>query len=275
MKRAIQTLLVAGILIVPLLGQTAQKIAIINKKVIGKWVSADRKSYIEFRADGSCSNGDLGRDGKWEVEQDTLGSWQQGDDFSCGSGALTLIEPNVLTRDYGMGGEPEKFYRGAGNIPKPAGPLTMAIAERTLSQQLDQTTVNNTLLTCHACYDPDDKEDNDRAVAVSTYSAPLRKFLIEQRYIRVDGDRDVFTGKAKRSKYYGFNNGVPGFRFASFKNPRILTSNIVDPTHVPIEYDLVPTEMTMSFFGKTQEIKSVASFSYENDAWSLCIDCRR
>jgi hypothetical protein len=274
MKRAQVILLVVGLLAMPLLGQTAQKIASINKKVGGKWVSSDGKSYIEFFANDSCSVGDLSPDGKWQVEHNTLGAWQQGDNFSCGSGALTLIGPNTLTRDYGMGGEPAKFYRGVGNMPKTVGPLTVIVAQRILNQQLDQTTVNNTLLTCHACYDADDKEDNDRAPVVSTYSAALSRFFREQGYIRVDGDRELFTGKAKRSKYYAFNDGVPGLRFASFTSPHILTSKIVDPSHIPIEYDLVPTEITMGFFGKVQSVKSFASFSYQNEAWGICIACR-
>jgi hypothetical protein len=274
MRKTLLTLLVIALLAPPLLGQTPQKLASINKKVIGKWVSSDGKSYIQFLTNSSCLVGDLSSDGKWHVEHNTLGAWQEGDDFSCGSGALTLIGLNALTRDYGMGGEPEKFYRGAGNMPKPVGPLTMTVAQRILDQQLDQTTVNNTLLTCHACYDAADKEDNDRAPVVSTYSATLSQFLIEQGYIRADGDREVFTRKAKRSKYYAFNDGVPGLRFASFKNPHILTSKIVDINHVPIAYDRAPTEITQGFFGKVQSVKSFASFSYQNEAWEICIACR-
>jgi hypothetical protein len=274
MKRAQVILLVVGLSTMPLLGQTDQKIANINKKVVGKWVSSNGKSYIEFLANGSCSVGDLSPDGKWHVEHNTLGAWQQGDDFSCGSGALTLIGSNTLTRDFGMGGDPEKFYRGAGNLPNPVGSLTVIVAQRILNRQLDQTTVNNTLLTCHACYDADDKGDNDKAPVLSTYSALLSQFLTEQGYIRVDSGREVFTGKAKRSKYYAFNDGVPGFRFARFKNPHILTSKIMDPNHVPIGYDLAPTEITEGFFGKAQSVKSFASFSYRNEAWEICITCR-
>ena len=111
MKTILLSLLVAGLLTMHLLAQTPQKLAEINKKVVGKWASSDKKSYIEFLANGSCSVGELWPDGKWKVDQGTLGAWQQGDDFSCGNGALTLIGPNTLTRDYGMGGKPEVFYR--------------------------------------------------------------------------------------------------------------------------------------------------------------------
>lgn len=279
MKRAYLTLLAIALLSVPALGQTPQKIANINRKIVGKWVSADKKSYIEFLANGSCADGELFPDGKWHVDQNTLGAWEQGEDFSCGSGDLTLISPNMLVRDYGMGGRPEKFYRGAGNMPKPVGSLTMLIARRVLNEQINQTMVDNTLLTCHACYDPSDKADNDKAVVVSTYSPSINQFLMEHGYIRAvsnqQGYTEVFTAKAKRSKDYAFNDGVPGFRFANFRNPRILTTTIADPHHIPIEYELVPTEVTAGFFGKPRVVKSFVSISYENDMWSVCIACSR
>jgi hypothetical protein len=111
MRKLIFSISLFVLVVSPLSGQSAQKIADINKKVIGKWWSSDRKSYIKFLADGSCSNGELWPDGKWHLEQNTLDAWQQGEDFRCGSGALTLIGPNTLTRDYGMGGKPEIFHR--------------------------------------------------------------------------------------------------------------------------------------------------------------------
>ena len=43
MKRAYLTFFAIAFAITPVLGQTAQKIASINKKVIGKWVSVDKK----------------------------------------------------------------------------------------------------------------------------------------------------------------------------------------------------------------------------------------
>jgi hypothetical protein len=152
-------------------------------------------------------------------------------------------------------------------------PLTLALAQRILVQNINMRTAHNTLLTCHACYDPMDRGDNDKAPLVSTYSVPLSQFLTEHGYIRTSGERQVFTAKAKRSKYYEVDEGFSGFRFVSFKNSRLLTSEIVDPTHVAIEYDFVPTELTMRFFGKIQRIKSFASFSYENEAWRICLAC--
>jgi hypothetical protein len=111
MKRAQLTQLVIGLLTLPLLGQTAQKTAAINKTVLGKWVSSDGKSYIQFLANGSCSDGELYPDGKWHVDQGTLYASQEGETFFCGSGVLTLIRQDTLTRDYGMGGKPELFHR--------------------------------------------------------------------------------------------------------------------------------------------------------------------
>src|ERR1019366_9695151 len=151
MKRLGSMWMLLALLTMPLLALTPQKIASINKKVVGKWVSADRKSYIEFFANGSCAVGELSPDGKWQVDQNTLGAWQKGDDFSCGSGGLTLVGPNTLARDYGMGGEPEKFYRGSANLPKPANALTLGTAQAVLNRQIDLPTANNTLFTCHAC----------------------------------------------------------------------------------------------------------------------------
>ena len=119
MKRVQLTLLVIGLLTLPLLGQTAKKIATINKRVAGKWVSNDGKSYIEFLANGSCSTGELYPDGKWHVDQGTLYASQEGETFFCGSGALTLIRPNTLTRDYGMGGKPDIFHREAASDASP------------------------------------------------------------------------------------------------------------------------------------------------------------
>lgn len=275
MKTMQLSLLVAGLLTIHLLAQTPQKLAEINKKVGGKWVSADKKSYIEFFANGSCADGELSPDGKWQVDQLTLGAWEKGDDFSCGNGALTLTGPNTLIRDYGMGGEPEKFYRGSANLPKPAGALTLGIAQAVLNRQIDLPTANNTLFTCHACYDPSDKGDNDQAPLVTTYSAGLADYLIRLGYVRTIGDKQVFTAKAKRSRYYTLDQDLAGLRFANFRNPRILTTTIVDPHRILIEYELVPTEVSAGFFGKPRVVKSFVLVSYENEAWRVCIACSR
>lgn len=274
MRRAYLTFFTIALAITPVLGQTNQKVAGISKKVVGKWVSADRKSYIEFSADGSCSTGELGNDGAWHVDHNSLNApWSQSDDFTCGSGGLTLIGPNTLTRDYGMGGEPEKFYRGSANLPKGPGALTVGIAQAVLNRQIDLPTANNILFTCHACYDPADKADNDLAPLVSTYSAGLTDYLIRLGYVRTIGGKQVFTAKAKRSKYYTLNQDLAGLRFADFRNPRILTTTISDPHHIPIEYELVPTEVSTGFFGKPRVVKSFASISYQNEAWHVCIAC--
>jgi hypothetical protein len=176
MKTMQLSLLVAGLLTMHLLAQTPEKLAEINKKVVGKWVSADKRSYIEFFANGSCADGELSPGGKWQVDQLTLGAWEKGEDFSCGSGGLTLTGPNTLIRDYGMGGEPEKFYRGSANLPKPTSALTVGTAQAVLNRGIDSPTANNTLFTCHACYDPSDKGDNDQAPLVTrSVSTSLRQ----------------------------------------------------------------------------------------------------
>jgi hypothetical protein len=149
---------------------------------------------------------------------------------------------------------------GKQNSHRPVGHLTVATAQRVLNEQVNQTEIYNTLFTCHACYDADDKEDNDKAPVVSTFSEAMNQFLIEQGYIRAGAGQNVFTAKAKRSKYYSQDG--PGLRLANFRNPRILTSSIIDPRHVPIEYELVPTELTAKVFGKVQQIRTTVRLSY-------------
>jgi hypothetical protein len=248
--------------------QTDQKIANINKKVLGKWWTADRKSYIEFGENGSCSEGDF-YTGSWHVQKGKLFAWQTGDSFMCNSGALTLIGPDVFTRDHGMGGEPVKYYREL-ERRKPMPSLTLALARQLLAQNINLETANNTLLTCRACYDPKDKAENENAPLVSIYPGPLVPFLVRAGYIRNGGNRQVFTAKAKKSADYG----PAGLRVANFSKPRILDAEMRDPRQVPIEYELTPTASTLPFFGKVQRIRSVARFSYENETWHVCIACQ-
>ena len=113
MKKSQLILFVIGLLAVPLLGQTTQKVADINKKVVGKWMSSNRQSYIEFFSSGSCTDGELYPDGKWHLEQNKLFVRESGGDFFCGSGSLTFTGPNTMTRDYGMGGDPVVYHRQA------------------------------------------------------------------------------------------------------------------------------------------------------------------
>jgi hypothetical protein len=253
-----------------------QNLAGIDKKIVGIWWSGNRRSYIKFLATGACSVGYLYPDGKWHVQQDKWAALP-GESFQCTTGMIVrLLGANKSVSQPGQSEEPPTYYyRGIQNIPKTPTTLSVAAAQRILDQQINMTTVNNTLLTCRACYDPNDKEDNDKAPIVSTVSGPLIPFLAQQDYIRANSEKDapnrlVFTGKAKRSRYYG----PDGFRFANFRNPRILVSKIVDPRHVPIEYEFVPTELTMGLFGRVYILKSLASFSYENEAWSVCIGCK-
>lgn len=274
-RKLLVTVLCATVLPVSLPGQTAAKIAAINEKVVGKWWTSDKKEYLEFLPDGNCSEGTLWNDGQWHIEHGTLSAWAKGNDFSCTGGVLTLIAPNTLTRDYGMGGTPTKYYRNL-KVPKAVPTLTVALAQQILNQQINEPTASNTVCTCHACYDPNDKEDNEKAVIVTTYPPALGQFLAARGYIRTVGQQQVFTAKAKRSRYYEVQQGeYAGFRFSTFRNPKILASKITDPARVPIEYEFVPTELTTAVFGRIQKVSTFASFSYGNEEWRVCIACRQ
>jgi hypothetical protein len=109
-KRKLLVILTVIFLVTPLWSQSPAKLAALTKRVVGKWVTADGKGSIEFRPDGSCSEDD------WKT-QDKLSGWPQGDDFSCQGGVLSLISPNTMTQDYGMGGVIEKFHRLQANLP--------------------------------------------------------------------------------------------------------------------------------------------------------------
>jgi hypothetical protein len=266
MKRKLLVMLAAISLVVPLWGQSTGKLAEMNKKVVGKWWSGDHKEFIEFAANGSCTEGSLISDGSWNVYRDNLRVYAD-QSFICADGELTLVGPNTLTRERGRAGVKEKYYRGL-NGPKPVPALTLALAHQILNQQLDIATSSNKLYSCMACWDPNDKRENDNAPLVSTYSDALTQFLIRRGYVRSSGGQLVFTAKDKQSKYYGADGG-PGLRFARFRNPRILTSQIADRTHVPIEYELVPTDLTMAFFQTTHRVKATASFTFENEKWEI------
>jgi hypothetical protein len=280
MKSVQSTLFVFGLLIVPTLGQTPQRIAEIKEKVVGKWWSGDQKLYIDFLPDGGCSKGSLfvSPDGSWHVEEGRLKTFEQGDVVVCDTGNpineyLTLVAPNKMNLDHGWIDEvPTKFYRGLQNVPKIRTTITISEAKRLLARQINATTVQNTLLTCRACFDPNDKDENDRAAVVSTYP-PVMQFLLAHGYIRTSGDRQVFTAKAKRSRYYGLDGF--GLRLVNFRNPTVQTATILDPRHVPIEYDFVPTALTMNVLGGVRKIKSMASFEYANEEWTVCIGCRQ
>ncbi len=271
MKISMLAILFIGFFVAPRVGQSPRKIANINKEVVGKWWSGDRKSFIEILPNGVCREGALYPDGEWHVHNSRLGVLQGGNHFYCIRGALTLIGANVLIRDYGMGVGSERYYRGLRNIPKKPATLSLATARRILNQQINVETTNNTLFTCHACHSPNDKQDNGKAPVVSKYSAALLHFLMTQGYVRSCATQQYFTAKAKRSKYYGGDWPVFGLRFANFKNPRILTNRIVNLKHVPIEYHFVPTELTIKFFGRVREVKAFASFYYESGTWRVSI----
>ncbi len=117
--------------------------------------------------------------------------------------------------------------------------LTLPVAQRLLAKHINELSVDNALFTCRACYSFDDKEENDNFVIVTEYGN-MNRYLAARGYMRAGADRrDVFTAKAKRSKYFDFSVaedgrfGGAGFRFANFRNPRITVDRITDPKHVP------------------------------------------
>lgn len=158
--------------------------------------------------------------------------------------------------------------------------LTLPVAQRVLSKNINELSADNAIFTCRACYSFDDKEENDNFVIV-TYYGNMIDYLRGRGYVRRGADgQDVFTAKAKRSKYFDFTVaedgrfGGAGFRFADFRNPRITVTRITDPKHIPIEYELVPTDVAMQFFGGVKRIQNTAAFSYEGRKWTVCIGCR-
>lgn len=173
----------------------------------------------------------------------------------------------------------------AGNIRKPR--LTLAMANKILLKYIDRLTVNNTLFTCRACFDFDDKRENSNFPIVSSYTLgdrSLSQYLVRVGYVRVvteNGEtKEVFTAKAKKSKLFEFDVaddgrlGGAGLRFAHFKNPRILTSSITDLKNVPIEYDFVPEGFVAQFFGPANRVRANVLFRYEEGKWDICIDCK-
>ena len=236
----------------------------INRKIVGKWWSEDHEEFIEFAANGSCTEGNKNYDGTWDTNQSSLSVYSD-QSFTCREGTLKLVGPNTLTCERGRAGDKDKYYRGL-NGPKPAPTLTLALAQQILNRDVAGWSPSPRLNSCMACWDPNDKGENDNAPIGSTYSDALTQFLVRQGYIRSSGGQLFFTAKAKQSKYYGAGFG-PELRFAYFRNPRILATTIADHTHVPIEYEFVPTELTMPFFHGPHKVNAVVSFVYVNEEW--------
>lgn len=69
--------------------------------------------------------------------------------------------------------------------------LTLAVAQRVLNQQIDEGTVDKVLLTCRACYDPNDKAENDNFPIVSTYGS-ISQFLAQKGYVRINRNGEEF-----------------------------------------------------------------------------------
>lgn len=158
--------------------------------------------------------------------------------------------------------------------------LTRPVAQQILNEQIDHGTADKLLFTCRACYDPDDKDENDNFPVMTFHSKSLSQFLIRKGYIRANSNgQEFFTAKAKRSKYFeAFGDGTgrlggAGFRFAHFKNPKIKVRRIIDTDNVPIEFEMEPTPLTKEFFGSSTRVNTTASFSYKDGRWSVCIAC--
>jgi len=119
MKRIVVVAAALALAAATLSGQANNRLAELNKKIVGKWFTGDRKNYIEFGADGNCSTGRLQPNAAWRVENDKLSMWAKGQDFRCGSGTLTLKGPDTIVRDSGMGGDVEIFRRERKGTPAP------------------------------------------------------------------------------------------------------------------------------------------------------------
>lgn len=79
------------------------------KRIHGKWWIRDRQKYLEFAEDGSCAEGSF-YGGTWHVERGRISGIPRESQFNCSSGILSLVAPNRLTRDFGMGGDVETYY---------------------------------------------------------------------------------------------------------------------------------------------------------------------
>ena len=199
--------------------------------------------------------------------------------------ALGLFWCSTASAFQGGGGESIKKGSGKKGLAQQrkasrTPTLTLAVAQRILLRHLNDPSVDNVLWTCRACYS-EDKEENDDFAVVTEYSN-LSQYLARRGYVRRASDgNEVFTAKAKRSKHFeawGTDEGTfggAGFRFANFRNPKISVSRIIDPKHVPFEYDIVPTDVTMQFFGNARRVESFVAFSYEHRKWTICIACPR
>lgn len=171
-------------------------------------------------------------------------------------------------------------HRPAAAAPTQPPRLTSSVANRVLQEQIDYLYVGNTVFTCRACFDPYDKGENTRLPVVTTHGG-LNAFLRRQGYIRiVAGIGEVFTAKAKRSPYF-VGQGIDGrfagagFRFAHFRRPRLLGRWNGHVSHVPVEYDFVPTPPAAPYYGRIYQVRTFVSYDYGNGHWNICIACRR
>jgi hypothetical protein len=157
--------------------------------------------------------------------------------------------------------------------------LTRHVAEQVLKEHIDDLTVENSIFTCRACFDPTDKGENTKAPVVSTHGG-LNAFLRRHGYIRfVAGVGDVFTAKAKRSPYYvgqglfGRFEGA-GLRVAHLRHPKLAARWSGPDSSASLEYDFVPTPPATPFFRRAYHIRSTVRFWSVEGHWLPCVGCK-
>jgi hypothetical protein len=84
--------------------------------LIGRWAAKDGIQFVEFFADNRCARSQIDTrvKGGWITVQGTIRLDALGEAFcECegSSGFYVRRGPNTLALDYGMGGQPELFYR--------------------------------------------------------------------------------------------------------------------------------------------------------------------
>jgi len=80
---------------------------------IGRWVSSDRREYVEFLTDETCFRGHV-EGSKWATTKDKWEVLHDGKDAMCGGAGIYSRERNgALTFTYGMADTPVTFRRSA------------------------------------------------------------------------------------------------------------------------------------------------------------------
>jgi len=78
---------------------------------VGRWVSTDRREYVEFLADETCVKGHV-EGGRWATTKDKWEVLHDGKDAMCGGAGIYSREANgSITFTYGMADTPITFRR--------------------------------------------------------------------------------------------------------------------------------------------------------------------